>query len=389
LVAIYTAHRPGNQSQAIAYSNDRGRTWTKYSQNPVIDLGEADFRDPKVFWHEATGAWVMTVSLAAKKRVQFYGSSDLKHWKLLSEFGPAGAPDAPNWECPDLFQAPIEGQAGKTKWVLHISVGGNAANGGSGCQYFVGEFDGKTFTPDGPTDEARWVDFGRDFYAAVTWSDIPKADGRRLWIGWMSNWEASRLPTSPWRGAMTLPRSLALRPTGQELRLIQKPVDELQELRGSHVHLQDQTLLSDARLELSETNGFGGDAIELVANFAVGDAREVGLEVRCGGEQATRVGYDVRQQRVFVDRTKSGKVDFHPSFAGRHGGPLKLLEGGRIKLHVFVDRSSVEVFANDGETVLTELVFPDLSSGVVRVYAEGGAAKLISLDGWQLRSIWH
>src|SRR5881296_1302615 len=209
LVAIYTGHHTTKplQNQHLAYSNDRGRTWTKYSGNPVLDIGEKDFRDPKVIWHERSERWVMTVSWPVQRKVRFYSSPDLKTWTHLSDFGPAGSIRG-IWECPDLFPLPVEGSARGGKWVLIVNVGSGAPAGGSGCQYFIGDFDGTRFTLDIPEfladtparsveEPPLWADYGRDFYAAVSWSDIPKNDGRRLWIGWMSNWEyANDVPTA-------------------------------------------------------------------------------------------------------------------------------------------------------------------------------------------------
>lgn len=240
LVAIYTGHHTDRplQNQWVAYSTDRGRTWTPYAGNPVLDIGAADFRDPKVFWHEPTARWIMVVSWPVERKVRFYASPDLKSWSHLSDFGPAGSTTG-IWECPDLFPLRIEGnRSRKTAWTLVVNVGSGAPAGGSGCQYFVGDFDGTRFVLDAGTPApgaeapALWADYGRDFYAAVSWSDIPRQDGRRLWLGWMSNWEyAQNVPTSPWRSAMTVPRELALRTTPAGLRLLQRPVRELERLR--------------------------------------------------------------------------------------------------------------------------------------------------------------
>lgn len=205
LVAIYTGHHTDRplQNQFIAYSTDRGRSWTPYPGNPVLDIGAADFRDPKVFWHEPSGRWIMVVSWPVERKVRFYASPNLKEWSHLSDFGPAGSTTG-IWECPDLFPLQVEdGEKGEESWVLVVNVGSGAPAGGSGCQYFVGDFDGTRFTRSSSPGRRSagpplWADFGRDFYAAVSWSDVPKRDGRRLWLGWMSNWEyAQDVPHRP------------------------------------------------------------------------------------------------------------------------------------------------------------------------------------------------
>lgn len=379
LVAVYTGHSAGRQTQDIAFSNDRGRTWTKYEGNPVLDIGEADFRDPKVFWHSPSRRWVMVVALAVQKKLQFYGSQNLKDWTLLSEFGPAGVPNKPNWECPDTFELPIENEPGRTRWVLEADMGGGAIAGGSGGEYFTGIFDGTRFVAD--SMESQWVDFGRDFYAPVSWSNIPASDGRRLWIGWMNNWETAMNPTSPWRSAMSIPRELTLRRIGGQLRLCQRPVRELQLLRTESTTLKNIVLKSEAR-----TIGLRGQQLEVIAVFNPGDAKEFGLRVLKGTNQETVVGYDVKSASLFVDRSRSGNVDFHPAFPGRHRGPLMLDDKGLIRLHVFVDASSVEVFGNDGETVVTDLVFPDATSAGAELYSLDGTCDLVECKVYRLRS---
>jgi fructan beta-fructosidase len=334
LVAIYTGHHTTKplQQQHIAYSNDRGRTWTKFTRNPVLDIGEADFRDPKVFWHEATGRWVMAVSWPQKRKVRFYASPDLKSWTHLSDFGPAGSTTG-IWECPDLFPVKAEGRGGGSRWVLVVNVGSGAPAGGSGTQYFVGEFDGTRFVPDtasgDPTKgDALWADFGPDFYAAVSWSDVPKRDGRRLWIGWMSNWTyANDVPTLPWRSAMTLPRELALRETPEGWRLLQVPVRETGRLRGPGSSLRGATVPgADAWLAQRR---FPAGLAELELQFdEVPRAGVLTLTCRHGSIGETRVEADL------------GLAD------------------GRLSLRLLADVSSLEVFAQGGETVMTGLVLP-------------------------------
>ncbi len=375
LVAIYTGHGFSKQTQDLAYSNDRGRTWTKYSGNPVIDIGEADFRDPKVFWHQPTSKWVMVVVMATQKKVRFYGSKDLKDWKLLSEFGPAGVANKPNWECPDLFELPIVGEPGESRWVLETDMGSGAVAGGSGGEYFIGRFDGEKFVAD--SQDSQWVDFGRDFYAPVSWSNIPDSDGRRLWIGWMNNWETALNPTSPWRSAMSIPREVTLQRINGQLRLCQTPVRELAKLRGA------DTLLQNVRCQTALPVATRGQQLDIEAEFAVGKATEFGLRILKSGNEQTVVGYDVAKQSLYVDRKLSGNVAFHPAFAGRHAGPLATANG-RVRIRILVDKCSVEVFGNSGETVITDLVFPKSTSDQLEVFSEGGECELISLKVWPL-----
>jgi len=249
----------------------------------------------------------------------------------------------------------------------------------------VGSFDGRRFKCDDERQPAQWVDFGRDFYAPVSWSDVPKSDGRRIWIGWLNNWETSSQPTHPWCGAMSIPRSLALRRTDQGLRLIQTPVAELQTLRSNPIRLEGLTLAA------GETplagHGIGGTQLELQLEFVLGDASEFGLQVRKGNGQQTRIGYDVRQQELYVDRTQAGNASFHASFPGRHSGPLAVHDG-RVTIHAFVDASSVEVFGGHGQTVITDCIFADPTSRDVTLYSVGGTTTVRVLEAWTLKPAW-
>jgi len=387
LVAFYTGAERDRQSQHLAFSTDRGRTWKKYSGNPVIDLNERDFRDPKVFWYEAGKRWIMVVSLAAQRRVLFYASSNLKEWSRVGEFGPAGPANAPNWECPDLYELPVASQPGVRKWVLEIGIGDHAAAGGSGGQYFIGQFDGQRFVNSNPADQTLWVDYGADFYAAQTWSDIPPADGRRIMLGWMNNWRyANKVPTSPWRGQMSLPRVVTLEQFPEGVRMMQAPAAELQKLRGKHAHLDARNISGDDRT--LDQRSVHGETIEILAEFEPGSAKEFGLRLRKDTSHETLVGYDPVAKEVFLDRTRSGEAAFHADFPARHRAPLEP-EKGIIRLHIFVDRCSVEVYANNGRRVITDLIFPGPTSDRLEIYARGGAAKLRSLDAWTLNSAWQ
>lgn len=387
MVAIYTGNYTDKklQDQRIAYSLDGGHSWTKFKGNPVINEGLANFRDPKVFWYEAADKWIMAVALSTKQKIRFYESKDLIHWKMLSEFGPAGAAGDRLWECPNLIKLPVKGKSGQEKWVLIVSVNPGGVAGGSGVQYFVGNFNGKRFIQDPQTKgEILWADYGRDFYAVQSYNNIPKEDGRHIWIAWMNNWDyAANIPTSPQRGAFTIPRTIKLVATPKGPRLIQRPIKELKTLRGDKFERSNITI-SEAE---SWKPKFKGTAYELVAKFKIEDARSFGIKLRKGENQETAVGYKVNKGILFVDRTHSGDIAFDPAFPSRETGPL-LAKDNKIKLHIFVDKSSVEVFGNDGRLSITDRIFPSIHSNGIVFYSKGGSVKLISLDIWQLESVW-
>jgi fructan beta-fructosidase len=381
LVAIYTGNSTGLQTQNIAYSIDHGRTWTKYAGNPVIDVHESDFRDPMVFWHEPTRRWVMAVSLALKHKILFYASPDLKAWSKLSEFGPAGANAVTNWECPNLFPMPVSNVPGKWKWVLEMGVGDNGPAGGSASQYFVGEFDGTAFANDNPAYQTLWVDYGSDLYAAQSWSNIPAADGRRIAIAWMDSWKyADKLPTSPWRGQMSFPRELSLMRTGEGIRLAQAPLREIESLRDEHVQLRNASwAAAQALLARSEWP----EKLEIEATLEFKNTDDFGFELRKGDSYRTRVGYDTRLGVVFVDRSHSGELIVTPQFAGRHEAPLATHDGV-LQLHILLDRSSVELFADNGLATITDLIYPRPADRGLGLFATGTPPKVLSLDLWTL-----
>ena len=395
LVAIYTGHTPGNasskalQTQNLAYSNDRGRTWTKFALNPVLDLHMSDFRDPKVFWSRHAQRWTMAVALPTEHKVRFYGSPDLKQWRLLSEFGPAGGVGG-QWECPELFELPVDGGAQPARWVLKIGLNPGGLQGGSGEQYFVGDFDGTRFVNANPAALTLWTDYGKDCYCALTFNHLPPGQPQTM-IGWMSNWQyAGRLPTSPWRGQMTFPRQLALRTTVDGLRLVQLPVDAIDKL---HSALLARVAGSPAEVNARIGNSSAGDArnrelADLTSTFLLGDAREVGWHVLASDDSFTGVGYDRQRQELFIDRTRSGQTGFSPDFPARIVAPLKLTDPQRLQLRLLIDRSSIEVFAEDGRLAMTALVFPNPGSRRMEVYELGGKTARVSVEIWTLASIW-
>ena len=387
IVAIYTSRTTSDQTQSLAYSSDLGRTWMRYSGNPVLDHPDPAFRDPKVFWYEPTSSWIMVVALANQRKAALYTSPDLKSWTHLSDFGPQGAHPVSNWECPDLFELPIEGEPGASKWIFQVDSGRGHPWQGSGCQYFVGEFDGQAFHNDNPPETALWLDWGRDFYAAQSFSNVPGEDGRRLVIGWISNWMYARsTPTSPWRGAQSVARELRLRRFPEGLRIVQDPAREIESLRGRSVSLRDLAI-QDANREL-RSRRFAGGSLEIDAVIEIGSARDVGLKVLQGAGEETVVGFSASPAEVYVDRGKSGNVDFDETFAGRHSARLEPTDG-RIRLRVLVDRSVVEVFGADGRIAITDRVFPGPSSDGVSLFSDGGEARLVSLDGWEIQSAWQ
>jgi fructan beta-fructosidase len=345
LVAIFTHHHDEKgQVQSLAYSNDKGRTWEKYEGNPVLpNPGIADFRDPKVSWHEESRKWIM--ALAVKDVIHLYSSKDLKDWTLESEFGEGIGAKGGVWECPDLFE--LEMEDGSTKWVMFISINPGAPNGGSGTQYFTGDFDGTTFTPE--HQEEKWLDWGTDNYAGVTWANIPEEDGRTLFIGWMSNWTyATVTPTENYRSAMTLARELKLVRDGGENIVTSIPVSEfygkLEEVKSAEPFNKNQDL------ELPGKKGF----VLSLQDVSLGGDETFKLHNDDGEEITLR--FDNEAQKVYLDRTKSGKVDFHEEFASVQEMPLRE-NLNKIKMDIVVDASSVEIFINDGAYVMTAQVF--------------------------------
>ncbi len=402
LVAMFTYHdmakekAGGNdhESQAIAWSLDRGRTWTKYDRNPVLPNpgGVRDIRDPKIAWHEASKQWV--VVLAVGDHVEFWGAPDLKNWTKLSEFGKQFGSHNGVWECPDLFQMAVDG-TDDTKWVLLVNINPGGPNDGSATQYFVGDFNGKDFAMDigfAPTvqsGKAAWMDWGKDNYAGVTWSDVPKEDGRRLLIGWMSNWEyANIVPTEIWRNAMTLPRVLLLKKTEESYLLFSQPAAELQALRGKPFQLKETAL--SAPLDLTGQLGFSPTLSEMELEFALPDGASgsFGVELSNTNGERYRIGYDASTGKYFSDRTQSGDLSFSEKFAPKVSFAPRFSKGKTLRMHLFFDVASVELFADGGATVMTEIFFPGKDFTQVKLFAEGGAVELSGGMIYPLKSIW-
>ena len=391
LVAIYTsAHSgasplAGRQAQSLAYSLDEGTTWTKYSGNPVLDRASADFRDPKVFWYDggAGSYWVMVAVEAVERQVVLYKSADLKNWEYLSTFGPANATGGV-WECPDLFELPVDGNPADSRWVLIVNINPGGIAGGSAGQYFLGEFDGVAFRSDSNVTEGLqqdgslmreygWLDWGRDYYAAVSFSGI--ADGRRIMIGWMNNWDyAGSTPTGGWRSAMSLPREVSLAQVDGKVVLRQTAIDPFAGQESPSFSLGPQALASGV-LELPASAAVARIDVE----FEPGTANSVGLLVRAGGAERTVLSYDVEEGMLRLDRRESGQAGFHHTFPSVEAVAVPLRDG-RLRLRIHLDRCSVEVFAQDGLATITDLVFPAEASTALAVFAEGEGAHLVALD---------
>lgn len=373
LVALYTGHQSANQSQHVAVSNDGGLTWKKYAQNPVLDLNKKDFRDPNVFWHAASAQWVMSLVLPDEHKVQLYGSKNLLKWSLLSEFGNAGD-RRKIWECPALLELPIEKETGKSKWVLLISAS-NPTDGFVGMQYFVGDFDGKTFKNENSPETVLWLDYGKDFYAAIPWNDVPNK--RKIIMGWMNNWAyAAQMPTPTWNGQMNIPREISLRRTEGRLRIVQKPVEELYK-KLSKLSIVPKTFveIKNEEMDLKEVIPIDQNVYELQVDFQMDTATGFGVKLAQNeAGQQTVVGYDPANQRLYVDRTQSGQR-VSDNFLTRDEAPLKA-KNGKVALKILVDKCSVEVFANDGEVVLSSLIFPDPTSTRLSLFATNGTVKL-------------
>lgn len=381
LVAIFTHHDPKgarartgrHESQSIAYSLDDGKTWTKYAENPVLkNPGIKDFRDPKVMWYEAGKKWIMT--LATLDHITFYSSPDLKNWKEESKIGKDFGAHGGVWECPDLFPLDYNGEK---IWILIVNLNPGGPNGGSATQYFTGQFDGNKFTPY--QIDTRWLDYGPDEYAGITWANT---GDRKIFLGWMSNWQyANVVPTHPWRSAMTVPRDLSIQKVGDKFLVASKPVSELgtiaqqpvnlSNIDATNYNLTDKTgkLSGPARLQ------FTSDKLE---NFSITFSNAMGEKVI--------VGFDKAANNYFIDRTNSGKVNFKKGFAGRHTAP-RFSDKNNVDMTLIIDNASIELFADDGLSVMTEIFFPNQIYSDIQVQSPDHF-NIKSLQFSKMRSIW-
>ena len=411
IIAIYTNNSSVNHDevQCIAYSNDNGRTFTKYEGNPVLTPfdGLKDFRDPKVFWYEKGKCWYMIVS--ADKETRFYKSKNLKKWTYVSAFGKGLGQQPCQYECPDFFQLPVNGDKKKMKWVMTMNINPGCWFGGSATEYFVGDFDGKKFTcPD--ADEVKWLDWGKDHYATVTFSNT---GDRVLGITWMSNWQYANLtPFKQNRGANGLPRELKLYEKNGKYYISEDVAPEVYALRKDTKNVADASVSDEKMLAGVAANMEG--AFEIEADVTPDANGIAGIEISNNKRERTLIYFDMKQGKVVMDRTESGLSDFgkqsvphdielawdkqlaaegkQPAritnsinykndFALATWAPLSLCENGKKTYHVdiFVDKSSVELFVDGGRIAMTNLVFPVAPYENVKLYTQGGKAEFKNL----------
>ena len=395
MIAIYTMHdkATNKETQGLSVSYDT-KSFVFYDQNPVLTSDRPAFRDPQVFYFAPAQHWIMVIALPDDRKVSFYASQDLKHWEHLSDFGPEGAVSQV-WEVPDLFQLSVDGEPNHKKWVLLCGMGPNRE------QYFIGDFDGKKFTLDpamngylkgtlpvssnGP-ERANWLDFGADYYAVRTYRDYDNAENRVVSMGWLGNWEyANNVPTSWGKGALALPRELGLQTYSGGLRIVQRPIPALEGLR--QVKIQVGPWGVNGVTPLSEFKP-KRNTYEIDATFQITDPKaKFGIRTAVYGNYGLSVGYDASTSSLFLDRTNPEHGDFAGLFAKYMTAPLDARDG-KVRMHIFVDQSSVEVFANGGEVTMSALMFPSPESLGINLFSQNGRVSLTSLSAWELDSIW-
>ncbi|MBM6962091.1 GH32 C-terminal domain-containing protein [Bacteroides caecigallinarum] len=399
MIAFYTsASDEHGQIQCMAYSNDNGRTYTKYENNPILTPfdGLKDFRDPKVFWYEPAQKWYMIVS--ADKNMRFYSSTDLKQWEYLSQFGEGYGVQPNQFECPDFIQLPVDGNKDNMKWVMIVNINPGCPFGGSATEYFIGDFDGKEFKCDTDKSVTKWLDFGKDHYATVCFSNT---GDRIIAVPWMSNWQyANVTPIRQYRGANALPRELSLYTKNGEIYMAANVVKETEALRKSTRNIESLSVEGETVID-SITDGLNS-GVELEMDIVPGKAQTVGFDIMNAKGEKTKIYLDLKSGRAVMDRTESGLIAFgekaEPHFKENHDrrktesinyindfalgtwAPLSLCEGKSYHLNVFVDKCSVELFVDGGRIAMTNLVFPTEVYNSLRFYTEGGKAEVKNLS---------
>lgn len=380
VIAFYTSAKPtawgDSQSQSLAYSLDNGKTFTKYVGNPILTSQERDFRDPKVFWYAPDKHWVMI--LAVGQEMQIFSSKNLKEWKKESSFGAKQGAHGGVWECPDLVQLPVEGSKEK-KWVLICNLNPGGPFGGSAAQYFVGTFDGKKFTNESPT-QTKWLDWGKDNYATVTWSNAP--DGRCIALGWMSNWQYQAvLPTSQYRGSNTLARDLTLYKENGDYFLKSAPSPEIESLRGEKVSVPSFKV-SDT-YEINSLLEHNDGAYEIEMTIKNSGASKIVFSLLNAKDEKIYMYYNVPQKQFVMDRSESGLTDFSKDFPAVTVAPVG--DTDIIRIRLFIDKSSIEVFGEDGKYVMTNRVFPNAPYNRLQFESVRGNFTVKSLNVYKLK----
>jgi len=398
LVAIFTHHNPrrklikvgDHEKQSLAYSTDKGRTWTKYAQNPIIPNANNhfDFRDPKVFWSNDYDRWYLI--LAVKDRVHIYCSKDLKSWIFESEWGHQFGDRKGKWRCPDLFKIKVTDED-EYKWVMLLSLDEGGPNGGSAMQYFVGDFDGHTFTIDAAFAEriqngdGVHLSFGPDAFAGVTWSGIPDLDGRRLFTSWMSNRSyADKVPTFPWRSAMNMTKELSLHKIENQYQLRANTFREINKICTNLVAKIPARLAKENQVLVE---GLGSGIYRLLIEFDKDSQAVFGLKFYNDADEMIVLGFDGQTNNYFMDRSKSGKTDFHEDFSEMIFAPLPY-EQDVIKWEVLVDKGGIEVIADDGQINLSSIYFASKALTKIGLIVAGKEVEILDGKVTVLQSIW-
>ena len=401
ILAFYTSASDKNgQIQCLAFSKDNGRTFTKYEKNPILCPADGlrDFRDPKVFRYEPEDKWVMIVS--ADKEMRFYDSKNLKDWNYMSSFGEGYGVQPCQFECPDMVELPVDGDLNRKKWALIVNVNPGCYFGGSATQYFTGNFDGTKFSCDSQPNVTKWLDWGKDHYATVCFSNTGE---RTIAVPWMSNWQYCNIvPTKQFRSANALPRELSLYTQDGEIYLSAVPVPEIKTLRKEKKEIPAFTVANDCHIDslLADNDG----AYELALEITAGEAEIMGFSLFNDKGEKVDIYFNLPEKRLVMDRTKSGIVDFGKKsvlheievhdrrkttsinyiddFALATWAPIK--KENKYTLDVFVDKCSVEIFLNGGKVAMTNLIFPSEPYNRMCFYSKGGSFQVDSFKAYRL-----
>lgn len=369
IVALYTS-ASDSQTQSLAYSLDGGLTFTEYNGNPVLAY-ERESRDPNMFWDEEHHQWVLVLASALDHEILIFNSPNLKDWTLASKFGHGFGAQNGVWECPDLMKIPVRG-TDESKWVLIVNINPGGPSGGSAAQYFVGDFDGKTFTCDSSEETTKWMDYGKDHYATVSFSNAPS--DRKTVVAWMSNWQyASEVPTMQFRSANSLPRDLSLfkAPDG-EYYLTSSPSPEVEALRGREKNYGSATVSAKSKNFKLPIENAG--ICEIIFNAEIPESKKLNISLTNNKGEQVVMTLDGSKREFLSDRTKSGDVEFSENFPAVTVGPVKG-EGSLYEFRLFIDRSSIEAFVNTGDLAMTNLVFPSEPYTSMAISSEGGPVK--------------